>query len=70
MPTVELILRDDEGRIIDHRSTRKYSLDWRNQSLHGIEGAVEEFKKNALPDLQADLLEAAQSLFIQDKKKT
>jgi len=70
MPTVELILRDDEGRIIDHRSTRTYSLDWRNQSLHCIEGAVEEFKKNALPDLQADLLEAAQNIFIQDKKKT
>lgn len=70
MPTVELILRDDEGHIIDHRSTRKYPLDWKNQSLHCIEGAVEEFKKNLLPDLQADLLEAAQNRLIQNKKKT
>ena len=70
MPTVELILRDDEDRIIDHRATRKYSLDCKNQSLHCIEGAVEEFKKNLLPDLQADLLEAAQNRLIQNKKKT
>jgi hypothetical protein len=70
MPTIELTLRDDNGHIIDHRSIKRYPLDWKSRSFHDIEGAVENFKRSALPDLEADLLEAAQAAFIQDKKKT
>ncbi len=70
MPTIEIILRDDEGHIIDNRSVKKYSLDWKRRSFHDIEGAVEQFKRSALPDIEADLLEAAQDVFIQGKKKT
>jgi hypothetical protein len=69
MPTIELTLRDDQGRIIDHRSMKRYPLDWKSRSFHDIEGAVEDFKRSALPDIEADLLEAAQAAFIQDKKK-
>jgi hypothetical protein len=70
MPTIELTLRDDQGHIIDRRSLKRYPLDWKSRSFHDIEGAVEDFKRNALPDIEADLLEAAQAAFIQDKKKT
>lgn len=70
MPTIEFIVRDDEGHILDSRSVNRYTLDWGKQSFHEIEGAVEQLKKNLLPDIQADLLKAAQRAFIKDKKKS
>ena len=70
MPTIEIILRDDEGHIMDHRSIKKYPLNWKSQSFHDIEGAVEQFKRDVLPDIEANLLEAAQCTFIAGKKKT
>jgi len=70
MPTVELILRDENGQIIGQQSVKKYPLDWKSRSFHDIEGAVEDFRHIALPDIEAALLEAAQNAFIQDKKKT
>jgi hypothetical protein len=70
MPTVEIILRDDDGHMIDSRSVKKYPLDWKGRSFHDIEGAVEHFKRSALPDIEADLLEAAQKVFIEGKKRT
>lgn len=69
MPTIEFIVRDDEGHILDSRSVNRYRLDWGKQSFHEIEGAVEQLKKNLLPDLEADLLKAAQCAFIKDKKR-
>lgn len=70
MPTLEIILRDDAGQAIDGRSVKKYPLDCKMKTFHDIENAVETFKRNALPDIEADLLEAAQKVFIEDKKKT
>jgi hypothetical protein len=70
MPTIELILRDENGQIMHQPCVKKYPLDWKSQSFHDIEGAVENFKQIALPDIEASLLEAAQDAFIQDKKKT
>lgn len=69
MPTIELVLRDDHNQVIGQPSIRKYPLNLNSQSFHDIEGAVENFKKTALPDIELALLEAAQSAFIQDKKK-
>lgn len=69
MPTIELILRDDDDQMIGQRSMKKYSLNLSGQRFHDIEGAVENFKKTALPDIELDLLEAAQSAFIRDKKR-
>ena len=40
MPTIELILRDDNGQIMGEQSVKKYPLDWKTQSFHDIEGAV------------------------------
>jgi hypothetical protein len=70
MATIELVLRDDNNQIIGQESTRKYSLNLNRQTIHDIEGAIEEFKNSALPDIELDLLEAAQIAFTQDKKKT
>lgn len=69
MATIELILRDDNNQIIGQRSYKKYSLNLASQTVHHIEGAVEEFKNLVLSDIELDLLEAAQNSFIQDKKK-
>jgi hypothetical protein len=70
MPTIELVLRDDDNRIIGQRSAKRYSLNLSSQSFHDIEGAVENFKKAVLPDVELDLLEAAQSAFVRDKKRS
>lgn len=69
MPTIELIIRDDKGNVIDSRSVNRYTLNLGKQSFHEIEGAVEQLKMNMLPDLEADLLKAAQTTFIKDKKR-
>jgi hypothetical protein len=70
MPTIEITLRDDAGQVIDGRSFKKYPLDCKMKTFHDIESAVETFKQNVLPDIEADLLEAAQKVFIAGKKKT
>lgn len=70
MPTIELVIRDDEGNMIDSRSVNRYTLNLGKQSFHDIEGAVETFRRDMLPDLEADLLKAAQDTFIKDKKKS
>jgi len=69
MPTIELVLRDDHNQVIGQQPIRKYLLNLKSQSFHDIEGAVENFRKTALPDIELALLEAAQKAFIQDKKK-
>ena len=39
------------------------------KTFHDIESAVETFKRKVLPDIEADLLEAAQKAFIAGKKR-
>jgi len=69
MPTIELVLRDDNNQIMGQPSVKKYPLDWKSQSFHDIEGAVESFKNSALPDIELALLEATQRAFIENKKR-
>jgi hypothetical protein len=38
--------------------------------LHDIEGAVENWKQQALPEIEASLLNQAQNQFTQEIKKT
>ncbi len=44
-------------------------MDLGRLSLHEIEGAVETWKQQALPEIEADLLNQAQSQFTQEIKK-
>ncbi len=48
MPTIEWVLRDDDNQIIGQRATKKYLLNLNGQSVHDIEGAVEDFKKKCI----------------------
>jgi len=43
-------------------------MDLGSQSLHDIEGAVEDWRQKVLPDMEADLLDKAQSQFTQQAK--
>ena len=67
MATIEIIIRDDHGNIIEGRARKEYKLDVGNQSFKAIEAAVGTFKNIGLPDLQADLVKEAEDNFI---KKT
>ena len=66
MASIEITLRDDDGKLLEQ--SRPYPLNISSHSLHDIEGAVELFKRLALPDIEASFLHAAQEKLIVDKK--
>ena len=66
MASIEITLRDDAGNLLE--PPRHYPLNLGSHSLHDMEGAVEFFKRQALPDVEASFLEAAQERLIADKK--
>jgi hypothetical protein len=67
MATIEIIIRDEDGNIINASERRKYELNLGNSSFNDIEGAVESFKKASLPDISADLLKEAQENFLKKR---
>ena len=74
MASIEIILRDDHGNIIKDGEKRVYELNLCNKRFsklrfNEIERSVEEFKKNALPDISADLLKEAQNDYKKEIKK-
>jgi len=58
------VIQDEEGNIL----SLDYLMDLGSQSLHDIEGAVEDWRQKVLPDMEADLLDKAQSQFTQGQK--
>jgi hypothetical protein len=66
--TVEIVIRDEAGNILSQLAPHR--IDLGSQSLHEIEGAVENWRQQALPEIEADLLSQAQSQFTQEIKKT
>lgn len=64
---VELVIRDEEGKILSQLDS--YSIELGAQSLHEIEGAVENWRQKVLPDIEAELLHSAQTQFTQQLKK-
>ena len=52
--TLEFVIRDDKGNILGQNSP--LTLEIGNQSLHDIEGAVEEMKQKVLPEIETTLL--------------
>ncbi len=65
---VELVIRDEEGKIVSQLGSD--SMELGAQSLHEIEGAVEDWRQKVLPDVTAELLQSAQTQFTQQSKKT
>ncbi|MEM9093107.1 MAG: hypothetical protein AAGC93_30815 [Cyanobacteria bacterium P01_F01_bin.53] len=68
MATIEVILRDDDGNVIGASTNQSYGMDLGQQTLHEIEGEVERFKQQALPEIEKTLLEHAQAEFTEEKK--
>ena len=64
---VEIVIRDEAGNIVSQLAPHEINLG--NQSLHDIEGAVENWKQQALPEIEASLLTEAQNQFTQEIKK-
>ena len=65
---LELIVRDENDNIIGQRT--EYDVVLINPTMNGIEGAVEEWRQQALPELESHLLTQAQTEFTQQAKKT
>jgi hypothetical protein len=65
---VEIVIRDEAGQVLSQLAP--HEIDLKNQSLHEIEGAIENWKQQALPEIEADLLTRAQNQFTQEIKKT
>jgi hypothetical protein len=69
MASIEVIIRDDEGKVIGKGRSQTYSIELGQQTLQDIEGGVEGFKQQALPEIEQILLNYAQSSFTEGQKK-
>ena len=69
MARVRVMLEDDAGQSIGQVRERVYPLAVGSGTLAEIEGAVEHFKQEALVELEAELLHAAQRERMAEEKK-
>ncbi len=69
MASIEIIIRDDEGRVLGTKHYNEEEFDIGSGSFHEIEGAVETFKQAALPEIERTLLEHEQTRFTKTLKK-
>jgi hypothetical protein len=61
MASIEVIVRDDAGNIL--RQSLEANIKLGEVNLQGVENAVEAWRKTALPEISAGLLEIAQQDF-------
>ena len=66
MVRIKVVIEDDYGNVL--RESEAQALELGQQSLHEIEGAVEEWRRQTLPDIEATLLQNAQQEFTKRKK--
>ncbi len=69
MASIEIIIRDDEGRLLGKKHYDEEEFDIGSGSFHEIEGAVETLKHQALPEIERTLLEHEQTSFSTALKK-
>ena len=69
MASIEIILRDDDGNIINQKTQKRYSLGFGKERIAEIEEAVEGFKRESLPDITYDVLAHAQQQQTEQIKK-
>jgi hypothetical protein len=60
MASIEIILRDNEGNIINQKTRKQYALSFNKGQIGEIEEAVEGFKRESLPDIRYDVFAHAQ----------
>lgn len=66
MPKIRLILEDDDG----NQTQKTFQLSGDLDHLDGIDEAVEEFKNQALPQVEQELLAQAGERALAQEKKT
>lgn len=66
MIRIKVVIEDEQGNIL--RQSEAQTLELGQQTLDEIEGAVESWRQQALPEIEAELLHQAQQEFTQDKK--
>ncbi len=66
---VKLTICDDDGNVLPNAPSIVHSLEIGGETLDEIEQAVEEFRHQALPELEAGLLNTAQEKLTQELKK-
>ena len=66
---VKLTICDDDGNVLPNAPSIVHSLEMGGQTLDEIEQAVEEFRHQALPELEVGLLKTAQDKLTQELKK-
>jgi hypothetical protein len=66
MASVEIIVRDDQGKIIHKVLDEEVILP--ELSLEGVEEAVERWRHKAAQEVSASLLETAQQAFTEAQK--
>ena len=69
MVRIEIIIRDEQGNIINQATQQRYELGSDLNHLNEIERAVEQFKRAMLPALEADLLSQHQQTTVRALKK-
>jgi hypothetical protein len=69
MARIEIIIRDEQGNVINQVTPETYELGSELNNLNQIERAVEQFKQVLLPALEADLLSQHQQVTVQALKK-
>jgi hypothetical protein len=68
MASIEVIIRDDQGNRISQDNVKEIAL--RHANLETIEAGVEAWRKQVLPEIEAQLLQQAQIEFTLEKKKS
>jgi hypothetical protein len=70
MASIEIILRDDHGNLLNQQTQQQYHLSVGGERLSDIEAAIEEFKRESLPAMTHDLLADVQHHQTEGIKKT
>jgi hypothetical protein len=70
MPKIRLILEDDTADTTEQTLEQTFALEGDLEHLDGIDEAVEQFKNDALPQIERALLHAAQERALAKEKKT
>ena len=66
MASIEVTIRDDDGNVISQTPAKQVNL--KNANLDSIEADVENWRKEALPAVEAELMQRAQTEFTLGEK--
>ena len=69
MASIEIIIRDKNGQVLNRVTAESYDLGQELATLSKIEGAIDQYKNELLPALEADLLTQQQEKTVSELKK-